>query len=99
MPIKAITSKALQDFNTFITVKTATLDEGWATGDKYVIEQFHNICENLWTADPTMVLYTYTGKIQHSLYVILYERRHTRFLRLRKFRQIASLPELKWYTD
>ena len=63
------------------------------------MEQFHGVCENLWTANSTIVLYTYQSKLQHNLYVIPYERRHIRFPQLRKFREIASLPELRRYTD
>ena len=85
--IDVITSKAPRDFNTFITVKHATLDEGGDTDEKFVTKQFHGICENLWTADPTMVLYSYPGKLQHSSHIMPYERRHTRFPQLKKFRK------------
>ena len=97
--IKAITSNAPCDFNIFITITIAPLDEGGATGKTFVMNQFHGIYENLWTADPTMVLYIYQGKKQHSSHVIPYERRCTRFPELRKFRKIASLTDLRRYTD
>ena len=35
-PMEEITSKAPRDFNTFITIKTAPLDEGGVIGEKFV---------------------------------------------------------------
>ena len=36
-PAEEITSKAPQDYNTFVTIKTAPLDEGGAIGEKFVL--------------------------------------------------------------
>ena len=98
-PIEEIISKAPQDYDTFITIKTTPLDEGGSIGEKFVLDQFHTICDNLWAADPTIVIYTYPGKIQHSSYVIPYKKKHTRVPQSKIYRKIASLPELKRYID
>ena len=65
-PTEEITSKAPREFDTFVTIKTAPLDEGETIGEKFVLEQFRVVCENLWAADPNMVIYPFPGKIQHS---------------------------------
>ena len=70
LPTEKITSKAPRDYNTFVTIKTAPLDEGGVIGEKFVLDQVHGILENLWTVDPTLVLYPFPGKIQHSKYVM-----------------------------
>ena len=98
-PIEKITSKAPRDYYTFITIKTAPLDEGEIIGEKFVLEQFHTICDNLWAADSKMVIYAYPGKIQHSSYVIPYKKKHTCVTQSKRYKKIASLSELKRYTD
>ena len=98
-PTEEITSKAPWDYNTFITIKTAPLDEGGAIGKKIVLDQVHVIFENLWTVDPTLVIYPFPGKIQHSKHVMPYKRKHTQVPQLKRYRKIATLPELKRYTD
>ena len=98
-PTEEITSKAPRPHNTFVTIKTAPLDEGGAAGEKFVLKQMHEILENFWSVDPTLVLYPFPGKVQHSRHVLPYERRHTRPPLSRKYREIVSLQELKRYTD
>ena len=66
LPIEEIRSKAPLDHETFITIKTAPLNEGGIIGERLLLEQFHTICDNMWAADPTMVIYTIPIKIQHS---------------------------------
>ena len=61
-----------------MSTKTASLDEEGTIGEKLVLDQFHIICDNLWAADPTMVIYKYLGKIQHSSHVISYKNKHMR---------------------
>ena len=68
-------------------------------GEKFVLDQVHGILENLWTVDPTLEMYPFPGKIQHSKHVMPYERKHTRVPQTKRYRKIASLPELKRYTD
>ena len=98
-PIEEITSKAPRAYNTFITIKTASLDEGGIIGEKFILEQVYTIFDNLWAADSTMVIYTYPGKIQHSSYVIPNKKKHTRVPQLKIHKKIASLPENKRYKD
>ena len=98
-PIEEITSKAPRDCDTFITIKTTPLDEGGIIGKKFVLDQFHTIYDNMWAANPTMIIYTYPGKMQHSSYVIPYEKKDTRVPQSKRYKKIASLPELKRYTD
>ena len=63
------------------------------------METFHIACEYLWEVDPTMVLYPYPGKIQHSAYVLPYEKKHTCVPQLKKCRKMVSTAELRRYTD
>ena len=98
-PIEKITSKAPRDYYTFITIKTAPLDKGGVIGENSILQQFHTIYDNLLAANPTMVIYTYPGKIQHSSYVIPYKKKHTCVPQSKRYKKIASLPELKQYTD
>ena len=68
-----ITSKAPRDYNTFVTIKTAPLDEGGAAGEKFVVDQIHRVLEILWSVDSTLVMYPFPGKTQHSKYTMPYE--------------------------
>ena len=79
-PIEKITSKAPQDFNTFVLSKNALLDEGGDIGEKFVLEKSHGIYDNLWISDHTIMIYTYPGKIQHSSYIIQCEKNILGFL-------------------
>ena len=76
-PTEQITSKAPRDYNTFVTIKTAPLDEGGAVGEKFVVDQIHRVLEILWSVDSTLVLYPFPGKIQHSKYTMPYKQKHT----------------------
>ena len=73
-----ITSKAPRPYNTFVTVKTAPLDEGEIIGDRFILEQVHMILNYLWAVDLSMVVYTYPGKIQHSSYILQYKKKYIR---------------------
>ena len=46
-----------------------------------------------------MVIYTYSGKIEQSSYVISYKKKHTCVHQSKRYRKMASVPELKQYTD
>ena len=46
-----------------------------------------------------MVVYKYLGKIQHSLHVLPYRKKQTRVPQSKKHRKMASVLELKRYTD
>ena len=75
-PTEHLTSKAPCTYETFITIKTPPLEEGGTIGDRLLIDTIHAACEHLWEVDPTMVLYPYPGKIQHSAYVLPYEKKN-----------------------
>ena len=64
-----------------------------------MLDQVHGIPENLWSVDSTLVLYPFHGKMQHSKYVMPYEKKHTRVPQTKRYRKIASLLKLKRYTD
>ena len=66
---------------------------------KLLLLQFHDICEILLVVDPSMVFYLYSGKLQHSSHVILYDKRHTKFPQLKKYKKLVSIAELKRYTE
>ena len=63
------------------------------------MDTIHAACEHLWEVDPTMVFYPYPGKIQHSAYVIPYEKKHTRVPQLKKYRKMSFTAELRRYSD
>ena len=86
-PTEEITSKSPRDYNIFVTIKTAPLDEGGVIGEKFVLDQVYGILENLWTVDPTLVLYPFPGKIRHSKYVMSYEKKHTRDPQTKRYRK------------
>ena len=94
-----ITSKVPCPHHSFITVKMPSLEEGGNIVEKFILEHIHMAFEYLWEVDPSMVVYKYPGKIQHSVYVLLYKKKHTRVPQSKKHRKMASTPELKRYTD
>ena len=94
-----LTSKAPCQYETFITIRTPALEEGGNIGKKFVPDTIHAEYEYLWEVYPTIVLYPYPGKIQHSVHVLPYKKKHTRVPQLRKYRKMASTAELRRYTD
>ena len=94
-----IISKAPRPYNTFVTTKKAPLDEGGIIDDRFILEQVHTVLDYLLAVDSSMVIYTYSGKIQHSPYVLPYKKKHTRILQSKRHRKVVSVPELKRYTD
>ena len=98
-PTEEITSKAPKTTTySNLSKRHLWMKEG-LLGGKFVLDQVHGIFENLCTVNPTMVIYPFPGKIQHSKHVMPYERKHTRVPQSKRYRKIASLPELKRYTD
>ena len=98
-PTEKITSKAPRLYQAFITIKTPALEEGGNIGEKFILKYIHAAYEYMWEVDPTMVIYTYPGKIQHSAYVLPYKKKRTRVPQSKKHRKMASTPKLKRYTD
>ena len=98
-PTEELTSKAPRPYETFITIRTLALEEGRKMGEKFILDNIHAACKYLWEVDPTMVLYSYPGKIQHSAHVFPYKKKHTCEPQSRKYRKMASIAELKRYTD
>ena len=98
-PTEEITSKAPRPYQAFITIKIPTLEEEGNIGEKFILEYIHAAYKYMWEVDPTMVIYTYPGKIQHSAHVLPYENKHTHVPQSKKHRKMAFTPELKWYTD
>ena len=98
-PTEEITSKAPRPYQTFIAIKTPALEEGGNIGEKFILEYIHTAFKYLWEVDPTMVIYTYPGKIKHSAHVLPYQKKHTCDSQSRKYRKMDSTPELKRYTD
>ena len=98
-PMEELTSKAPRLYKTFITIRTPALEEGGNISEKFILDNIHAACEYLWEVDPTMVLYSYPGKIQHSAHVLPYKKKHTCEPQSRKYRKIASTAELRRYTD
>ena len=62
-PTEEITSKAPRPHNSFIMVKTPSLEEGGNICEKFILEHIHTAFEYLWEVDPSMVVYRFTGKI------------------------------------
>ena len=98
-PTEEITSKAPRSYQAFITIKTPALEEGGNISEMFILDNIHVACKYMWEVDPTMVIYTYPGKIQHSAHVLPYEKKYTPVPQSKKHRKMASTPELKGYTD
>ena len=83
-----LTSKAPCQYETFITIRTPALEEGGNIGKKFVPDTIHAEYEYLWEVYPTIVLYPYPGKIQHSVHVLPYKKKHTRVPQSKRHRKL-----------
>ena len=84
-------SKAPRNYNTFLSIRTGKITEGYGAGESQIVHYFHIFFDLLLAIDNTTVFYAYPGQEAHSRHVVPYSKDHVLPRKIGKHKKLMKI--------